>query len=392
MSKSFQISIFEYIVTKTNPIGSCHLRMLSGLLSDWKATVFAVEFENPDSSRVEFVRIPAIKRPLFLLFLTYHLLHPLFYLFYKIRTGKKFDIIQTVEGNSFLGNVRYPHFCHKAFLAERWRQSRSPMLIRRAASYLNHKFHAICEEVIYRLSSTKAVVVPSSGLAKELEKYFGRCLRGKIFVIPNPIDYARYEKPNGFDREAFRSQLGLSRDDIVVIFTAVTQFERKGFPFILEALRQNHSQDIKLLVVGGNKGRVKYYSQQARALGIDSSVRFVGQVEDVRPYLWSADIFVFPSWYEVFSLATLEALAAGLVLVVSPVHGVTDYIVDGKNGILVDHDAESIARALKLLGSDSALRKSLSIAARETARQFDVKHFQNRWIKFYQDFLAIEKG
>jgi glycosyltransferase involved in cell wall biosynthesis len=127
-------------------------------------------------------------------------------------------------------------------------------------------------------------------------------------------------------------------------------------------------------------------------LGIDSSVRFVGQVEDVRPYLWSADIFVFPSWYEVFSLATLEALAAGLFLVVSPVHGVTDYIVDGKNGILVDHDAESVARALKLLDSDSALRKSLSIAARETARQFDVKHFQNRWMKFYQDFLAIEKG
>lgn len=221
------LAIVEYLVVWRNPIGRCHLHMISGLPSEWEITVFAVEFENPRPSQITFVKIPAIRRPMFLMHLTFHFWFPIFYWYHRTAKGKRFDIVQTVEGNSLLGNLRYSHFCHKAFLAERWMQSKAPTLIRRAASYLNHKAHAICEEIIYRLKSTKAVVVPSTGLAKELDRYFGRWLRGKIFVIPNPIDFARYEKPKGFDREAFRAQLGLSRDDIVVIFTAVTQFERK---------------------------------------------------------------------------------------------------------------------------------------------------------------------
>ena len=57
---------------------------------------------------------------------------------------------------------------------------------------------------------------------------------------------------------------------------------------------------------------------------------------DVRPYLWSSDVFVFPSLYETFSLVTYEAAASGLPIVVSQLYGVEDLLRDGDNGFLIE--------------------------------------------------------
>lgn len=74
-----KIAIFDYKIIPTNPIGGCHLRMMQGLCHEHDFTVFAVEFENPCPERIHWVRIPALTRPMALLFVLYHLLTP-FYL------------------------------------------------------------------------------------------------------------------------------------------------------------------------------------------------------------------------------------------------------------------------------------------------------------------------
>lgn len=384
------IAVIDYLVTSSNPIGSCHLRMIEGLPHNWHVTVFAIEFENPDQSRIRFVRVPAIKRPLFLLFLTFQLFHPFYYFFFRLRWKIRFDAVQTVEGNSLFGNIRFPHFCHKAFLKERWQDAKPRMILHRLASYMNHLLHAIAEDIIYRLPSTKAVVVPSTGLALELERFFGDGLNKKLTVIPDPTDCSRYRKPEQNEIDILRARYGFQRSDVVLVFTAVTNFERKGLTEIQDALRIMHRDGlrmVKLLVVGGDLHRINYYRDRAGKMGIQDAINFVGLVKDVRPFLWMSDIFVFPSSYETFSLATLEAAAAGLPIVVSRFHGLPEYVVNEENGLLVERSSESVAQAVSMLVHDSALRERLGRAIQETVKQFDTDSYGQRWIEFYRHFL-----
>ena len=88
--------------------------------------------------------------------------------------------------------------------------------------------------------------------------------------------------------------------DLVGLFVALGQFERKGLPLLMQALATAGMERVKLIVVGGEADLLARYREQAEKLGIGDRVRFVGMQSDVRPFLWSSDVFVFPSLYETF--------------------------------------------------------------------------------------------
>ena len=102
-----RIAVFDYRVTATNPCGSCHLRMLRDLCGEHEFVVFATEFENPCPGRIEFVRVPAPRRPLALLFVAFHVLAPMCYAWHRLRTRKRFDLVQMVESNLLGGSQDY---------------------------------------------------------------------------------------------------------------------------------------------------------------------------------------------------------------------------------------------------------------------------------------------
>ncbi len=97
-----RIAVFDFKITHNNPIGSCHLAMLRALAAEHEFTVFAVEFDNPCPEKIRFMRVPAPKRPLALLFVVYHFMAPLCYLLYRIRGGPRFDLVQALESNLVL--------------------------------------------------------------------------------------------------------------------------------------------------------------------------------------------------------------------------------------------------------------------------------------------------
>src|ERR1700730_18189326 len=88
-----KIAIFDYSVRSDSAMGGCHLRMLAGLADKYDFTVFAVEFENPNPSRIKFVHIPAYTRPTILLSVMFHLLAPLYYWAYRISHRVRFDLV-----------------------------------------------------------------------------------------------------------------------------------------------------------------------------------------------------------------------------------------------------------------------------------------------------------
>jgi len=121
-------------------------------------------------------------------------------------------------------------------------------------------------------------------------------------------------------------------------------------------------------VAGG--GDEQRYRALARSRGVEQAVHWLGITGDIAPVYAAAQAFVFPSSYESFSLVTFEAAASGLAIVATAVNGVRELIEDARTGFIVEADGAQIARRLRELGADPALRAKLGEAARAAVQRF----------------------
>lgn len=382
-----RIAIFDYRVIAGNPAGGCHLTLLRSLAREHQFTVFSPQFDNPDPGSIEWVRVPVPMRPLALLFVAFHLLAPLVYLAYQIRTGTRFDLIQSIESNLGYGQLIYTHFSHTSYL----RQARAPHKgWRGALRWLDHRLHACVERLRYPAATL--LVVPSAGLAEELVRDF-RIPQERVRVIANPVAVEIMRRPRDFDRDVFRQRFGLQPFDFTCIFFALGHFERKGLRFILEALAAPNLQSVHLLVVGGERNLIAPYVRIAESLAVASRVHFVGMQSDVRPFLWSADIFVLPSSYETFSLAAYEAAAAGLPLLAPPLSGIRELLREGENGFHIEHNTPSVIGGLgKITSLTAAERQALGNNASRVAGEFSSLPFVEAWRNIYRDWNSSQSS
>jgi glycosyltransferase involved in cell wall biosynthesis len=376
-----RIAVFDHRVIPTNPVGSCHRRMMLALCEEHDFVVFAPEFDNPRPDRIRYIPIRVPRRPLALQFVLFHLRIGPAWRGYLRDGGSPADLIQGVESKRLSSDVVYAHFCHRGYL--RVSGGFSPGMLLTFRAFLRWlRLHAWMEPVVYR--SAKYVVVPSAGLACELIREFPT-LAGKVTVIPNAIDVESLKPPADFDRIGVRRELGFAENDLVLVFSALGHFERKGLPLLLEVLKGIGRSDVKLLVVGGEAPLVRDYTRRAAALGIGARVVFLGRQTEVRRFLWLADAFVFPTAYEAFSLSILEAAAAGLPLIVTRVHGVDDFARNHENAFIVDRTVQAVRTALnELLNLSSDGRRRMGQSAREAVSCFTVARFTAGWRKFYR--------
>jgi glycosyltransferase involved in cell wall biosynthesis len=376
-----RIAIFDYQVTRTNPIGGCHWRMLAALAREHQFTVFSTHFENPDRENIEWVQVPKIvpRRPAFLMFAMYHVIAPIRYALYRLRKPR-FDLIQIVMPIVPFGDIGYSQFSHCAYLKHAWDLSR-PTGLRRFLRWLDHRVQSLAEPLAVR--HLKHIIVPCRGLARELAGQ-SKAIKDKIEIISNPVDLERLRKPERFDRDEFRRSIGVRSDDVLLIFTALGHFERKGLPLLLSALEFLNDPKFKLVVVGGEAELVGQFRSRVAETGLSSQVTFTGNLPDVRPYLWAGDAFSFPSLYEAFSLSTLEAAGAGLPLIVTSINGVEELVRDGINSFVVEPNPMSIARGLQRFRAlSSSERMQMSQALRNDAARYATETFVEAWRAFY---------
>ncbi len=383
-----RIAIFDHKMTRNNPIGSCHLAILRGLASEHEFTVFAVEFDNPCPEKIRFVRVPSPMRPIALLFVVYHFMAPLSYWFYRLRGGPRFDLIQALESNLTFGDLLYTHFCHRMYLKNHFSKSGAKGL-RGLFRWIDHQLHALMEGFTY--PRAKQVVTISRGMARELKAAFPY-VDSKLTVLPNPVRLDRLKMPADFDRPAFRHGLGINDQDLVGIFVALGQFERKGLPLLLQALGAPGMERLKLLVVGGEPDLIAPYAERAAKLQLGNRVIFAGMQSDVRPYFWSSDAFTFPSLYEGFPLVALEAAASGLPIVVSQLYGVEDMLVDGESAIIVPTSVDGVKKGLeRFINLSPAARIAMGQEARKAVSVYSEENFVAAWRAFYSKMCPVSE-
>ncbi|MEM9381309.1 MAG: glycosyltransferase, partial [Planctomycetota bacterium] len=132
----------------------------------------------------------------------------------------------------------------------------------------------------------------------------------------------------------------------------------------VEALAAEGLEVLQILFVGpGDTGALV---ERARRLGVDRRVAFVGPRDDVPAVLAAADLLLLPSRWEGMPYVVLEAMAASLPVVATPVDGARDLVADGETGYLaraIDPDAIADALRRATLAGD-ARRRALGAAGR----------------------------
>jgi glycosyltransferase involved in cell wall biosynthesis len=241
--------------------------------------------------------------------------------------------------------------------------------------------------------NSSLLVAPSRAVARHMkDQGFGG---EKIVIIANPIRVADYA-PKEEERTRFRSAEGIDENTLVLL--AMGRFVAwKGFDLLIEATASlKTDKPFCLWIVGDGPMREDMLQKTKRhfAETDPGKVRFFPFAEDVRPYLWAADLFVQPSFYvpgsggpEGFSLALVEALAAGLPAVAFDCGGAPDIIKEGVNGWLaepgnVNSLRGALQRALNHL-PDGKMRAQ----AMQKAAKLDVSHVAASYLEVYQSFI-----
>jgi glycosyltransferase involved in cell wall biosynthesis len=142
--------------------------------------------------------------------------------------------------------------------------------------------------------------------------------------------------------------------------------------------------------IAGNGSQREALAADAKRLGLDDAVRFLGPVDDPRELLRALDIFLMPSLYEGLGIAALEAMACGLPVIASDTGGLHEAVEDSRTGLLVPPgDAVALAHAIETLAAAPAMRAAMGAAARDRAiERFGMTTMAQRTLEFYRVCMA----
>ena len=258
---------------------------------------------------------------------------------------------------------------------------------RRVVSFLSRTNMRICSALWWR--ACHLVVSERNDLRKQQLTFpwprFRRLLYRRADVLTAnttgvmeslvPLFQARHLAllPNPLPMPVVPAAVG-SAGDRQGFVTVARLVPQKGIDVLIRALAQTTgaTRDWTLTLVGDGPEREALQRQVLQA-GLQEKVHFLGFRPDPQTFLLQAGVFVLPSRFEGMPNALLEAMAAGLAVVVTDASpGPLEVVVNGVSGLVVPSDEPSaLADALDRLAADPGLRERLGAAARATLRQAD---------------------
>ena len=216
-----------------------------------------------------------------------------------------------------------------------------------------------------------------SGAARH---FINRYFPGDYRIIPNGVDLDRFASADPFEE---------LRDGTLNILFVGRFEERKGLIHLLKAYHRLRKRkvDARLLVVGAGPKEREY----RRFVGLRGirDVEWLGRVsdEDKVRYFASADIYCAPNTgQESFGIVLLEAMAAGVPIVASDIHGFKKVVERNVQGLLVEPKTpRALAAALYRLARDPDLRHEMGDAGRARAPEFTWDRVTERIVDFYYE-------
>ena len=241
---------------------------------------------------------------------------------------------------------------------------------------------------LYRLADR--IVVVSSETGESFRRKSG-VEAGRVVVIRNGIDFGSYGGPG---REEARASLGIG-GSAARVFGSVSRLNPvKDHATMLRAFAAaaRDCAGCVLLIVGDGPERAAI-ERLARELAIEDRVILTGFTNDIPRHLAAMDAFLQPSREEGLSLTILEAAAAGVPVIATPVGGTPEIVSNGETGTLVPvGDVGALAAAMRsfLADPEPFRRMALRLKA-EVETAFSTSRMAECYRMLYLDVLA-ERG
>jgi glycosyltransferase involved in cell wall biosynthesis len=199
---------------------------------------------------------------------------------------------------------------------------------------------------------------------------------GRVLTIANGVDLSRF---NGSvvpraERNPQRPRIG----------TLGSLYPVKGHLYLIRAAARvlRHHPGAQFVIAGKETSYKEELQAEAEKLGVGANMQFLPFQEDVPSFLHPLDVFVLPSLQETFSIALIEAMAAGLPVVSTRCGGPEELMMAGENGYLVQpEDDEDLADKILQLLADSDRARRFG----EHGRKLAASHFSmDKMITNYQ--------
>ncbi len=271
------------------------------------------------------------------------------------------------------------------FRAMRWAQQKHIQIVSsyhtHFTSYLKYYNLEILELMGWKYvewfySQCKHVYVPSPSMADELNE---QGITEGIRIWARGVDTDQFS-PDQRD-EQWRSKCGFEENDVVVTFVSRLVWEKNLQTFVDVAKKLNGK--IKPMIVGDGPAKKELEQMMPNAYFTD----FITGDKLTRAYA-SSDIFLFPSETETFGNVTLEAMSSGLPCVVADAPGSKSLVESGINGYLAPpRDTGELAKCVKKIAEDKALREKMGKAARQKALAYSWDIVNGKLLENYREAL-----
>ncbi len=211
--------------------------------------------------------------------------------------------------------------------------------------------------------------------------------RDKCRVIPLGIEI---RNAISIDRDAILKVTERFGENFILAIGRLVPY--KGFQILIRAMKD---VDHKLVLIGTGPQH-DYLSKLITSENLEQRITMLGRVEDVRPYLAAASVFVLPSITraEAFGIVQLEAMAAGLPVINTDIDsGVPEVCIDGQTAITVPPaDSVALSEAIRVLLNRDDLRARFGEAARARVRSdYTNDLMAQRTMSLYEEVLAIKR-
>lgn len=215
------------------------------------------------------------------------------------------------------------------------------------------------------LARTDVLIALSSFLLSRARR-FG--YEGPNFVVPNGVDVSLFSSsPSASEVDHLKNKLGKKDGDIYLITTSRLN-HKNAVDDCIRALKYLPTS-VTLLIIGVGEQEEKLRTL-AREIGMRERVKFLGFIPhaELPKFLKVSDIFVRPSRSEGFGNSFIEAMAAGIPVVATPVGGIPDFLDDHETGVFCRPDnPKSVAEAVMEIMDNPNLREKIIRQGKERA-------------------------
>jgi len=181
-------------------------------------------------------------------------------------------------------------------------------------------------------------------------------------------------------------------EDDLVIGSVGRLTHQKGYEFLIKAAPEviNSYPKASFILIGEGDLRPQLEDLAAQ-LGVQERFRFIGKVEDVKPYLQRMDVFVLPSLWEGFPTVIMESMASGVPVIATDIPGTRELIQDGIDGWLVPPmDAGALSKTIMKTLSAPEEREVRAREAKIRVQDYSFDRIAKQYEDTYHRFLSID--